>query len=222
MPLDLKYQHAWEISPQEARQLQEALREQILVEPLLEGQITHVGGVDASYGWESSYAAAVVLDYATQELIEQATAQLPLSFPYIPGLLSFREAPAVLEVLGKLISLPEVLIVDGHGYAHPRRFGLACHQGVLLELPTIGCAKSVLVGEHASLGEMTGSSTELREDGEIIGLAVRTRAKVKPVYVSIGHRVDLDSARRIVLACTRGRRLPEPSRRAHQLAAQAK
>jgi len=221
MPLDIKHQHAWEISPLEARELQEALRAQIRVQPLAEGQITRVGGVDASYCRESITAAAVVLDYATQELIEQATAQLPPSFPYIPGLLSFREAPAVLEVLGKLSCLPEVLIVDGHGYAHPRRFGLACHLGVLLDLPTIGCAKSVLVGEHAALDEVVGSNAELSEEGEIIGLALRTRAKVKPVYISIGHRVDLDSARRIVLACTRGFRLPEPCRRAHRLATQA-
>ncbi len=222
MPLDIKYQHAWEISPLEARQLQETLRVQIRVEPLLEGQITRIGGVDASFGPESIYAAAVVLDYATQELIERTTAQLPLSFPYIPGLLSFREAPAVLEALGKLSSLPDVLIVDGHGYAHPRRFGLACHLGILLDLPTIGCAKSVLVGEHSALGEITGSSTELQEDGETIGLALRTRKKVKPVYVSIGHKVDLDSARRILLACTRGYRLPEPTRLAHQLATRVK
>jgi deoxyribonuclease V len=222
MPLQLKNQHPWEVSPQEAREIQEALRAQIRVQPMAEGQITRVGGMDASFGPESICAAAVVLDYATQELIEQATAQLPLSFPYIPGLLSFREAPAVLEALGKLSALPEVLIVDGHGYAHPRRFGLACHLGVLLDLPTIGCAKSVLVGEYASLSETAGSSAELWDKGEIIGLAVRTREKVKPVYVSIGHKVDLDSAQRIVLDCTRGYRLPEPSRLAHQFAAQAK
>ena len=170
-------------------------------------------------GDEGTFAAAIVLDFSTLEPIEQATAQLPLSFPYIPGLLSFREAPAVLEALGKLSTLPDVLFVDGHGVAHPRRFGMACHLGIMLNIPTIGCGKSILIGEHASLGETTGSTAELMADGECVGLVVRSRQHVKPVYVSVGHRVDLDSARRIVLSCTRGYRLPEPSRLAHQLAA---
>jgi len=222
MPLDLKNQHPWDISTQEAVQLQETLHAKVVVQPLPEEEITSLAGVDASFGGQVIYAAAVLLDYPTQEPLEQVTVQSALTFPYKPGLLSFREAPAVLQALGQLHTQPDVLIVDGHGAAHPRRFGLACHLGVLLDIPTIGCAKSILVGEHAPLGEVVGSTAELLEDDEAIGLAVRTRLNVKPVYVSIGHRIDLDSARRIVLACTRGCRLPEPSRLAHKMAAQAK
>ena len=219
MPLDKRNQHPWDISILEAVRLQDALRAKVVVQQLPVDKISHVAGVDASYGDERIFAAAIVLDYSTLEPIEKATAQLPLSFPYIPGLLSFREAPAVLEALGKLSTLPDVLFVDGHGVAHPRRFGMACHLGIMLNIPTIGCGKSILIGEHASLGETTGSTAELMADGECVGLVVRSRQHVKPVYVSVGHRVDLDSARRIVLSCTRGYRLPEPSRLAHQLAA---
>ena len=219
MPLDKRNQHPWDISILEAVRLQDALRAKVVVQQLPVDKISHVAGVDASYGDERIFAAAIVLDYSTLEPIEKATAQLPLSFPYIPGLLSFREAPAVLEALGKLSTLPDVLFVDGHGVAHPRRFGMACHLGIMLNIPTIGCGKSILIGEHAPLGETTGSTAELMADGECVGLVVRSRQHVKPVYVSVGHRVDLDSARRIVLSCTRGYRLPEPSRLAHQLAA---
>lgn len=222
MPLDLEHQHPWEVSPQEARQIQETLRRQVSVQPLPEKTISHVAGVDASFGEEVIHAAAVLVDYPTLEPIEQVTTQLPLTFPYVAGLLSFREAPAMLEALGQLPMPPDVLIVDGHGYAHPRRFGLACHLGVLLDIPSIGCAKSILVGEHAHLGEVVGSTTELIADGEVVGLALRTRLKVKPVFISIGHRVDLDSARQMVLACGRGYRLPEPARLAHILATKAR
>jgi deoxyribonuclease V len=168
------------------------------------------------------HAAVVLLVYPSLEPVEQVTTQFPLSFPYVPGLLSFREAPAILAALEQLGTSPDVLLVDGHGYAHPRRFGLACHLGVWLDIPSIGCAKSILVGEQAPLDETAGSSAEMLDDGEVIGLAVRTRQKVKPVYVSIGHRVDLDSAMRIVLVCRRGYRLPEPARLAHQLATKAR
>ena len=221
MLLDQKNQHPWEISTQEAVRLQEALRTKVVVQPLPQENISTIAGVDASFGKDVIHAAAVLLDFATQVSIEQATVQLPLTFPYVPGLLSFREAPAVLEALGRLHKQPDVLLVDGHGVAHPRRFGLACHLGVWLDIASIGCAKSILVGEHAPLGEEAGSSAELIADEEVVGLAVRTRQHVKPVYISIGHRVDLDSARRILLSCTRGYRLPEPSRLAHKVAIQA-
>ena len=222
MPRDQKNRHPWDVSPQEARQLQDGLREQVLVQPLAEQGITTIAGVDASFGREIIHAAAVLLAYPSQEPIEQTTVQLPLSFPYVPGLLSFREAPAILAALEQLGMRPDVLLVDGHGYAHPRRFGLACHLGVWLDIPSIGCAKSILVGEHPPLDETVGSNAELLDDGEVIGLVVRTRQKVKPVYVSIGHRVDLDSAMRVVLSCGRGYRLPEPVRLAHQLATKAR
>ena len=217
MELSLDHQHAWDLTPSQARKLQEQLRERVAIQPLGE-TIRRIGGVDASFGHNRIYAAAVVLDFPSLELVEQASAAAPITFSYVPGLLSFREAPGVLAALARLASLPDVLIVDGHGLAHPRRFGIAAHVGVLLNLPTIGCAKSVLVGEHALLSETQGSTAELVEAGEVIGLAVRTRAQVKPVYVSIGHRVDLPSAARLVLACGKGYRLPEPSRLAHKLA----
>jgi deoxyribonuclease V len=152
------------------------------------------------------------------EPLEQAAAEMPLAFPYIPGLLSFREAPAILSALAQLSVLPDVLIVDGHGWAHPRRFGLACHLGVLLDLPTIGCAKSILTGQARALSETAGSTAELLDGSQVIGLALRTRPGVRPVYVSVGHRVDLASAARIIIDCGRGFQLPEPTRQAHRLA----
>lgn len=185
-------------------------------------QARTVGGVDAAFTEASIVAAAVVLELETLETREQAALHEPLNFPYIPGLLSFREAPGILAALARLNRLPDVLIVDGHGLAHPRRMGLACHLGVLLDIPTIGCAKSVLVGKHAPLEAEAGSTAELLDDGEVIGMAVRTRSSSRPVYVSIGHRVDLTTAVRLVLACSGGYRLPEPTRRADRLAAMEK
>ena len=220
--MKLRHEHPWNLSPQEARRLQKQLRAYITIEALKEESIQSVGGVDASFSEKRIYAAAVVLDYATLEPIDQASTSEPLTFPYIPGLLSFREAPAILSVLARLKHLPDVLIVNGHGYAHPRRFGIACHLGVLLDLPTIGLAKSILVGYISSLSESKGSCAELLEDDQLLGLALRTRTNIKPVYLSIGHRVDLSSAVRIVLHCSRGYRLPQPARLAHQLASKHK
>jgi deoxyribonuclease V len=180
-----------------------------------------VAGVDVSYHQGMVCAAAVVLDLPHLKPIEQALVKIPLSFPYIPGLLSFREAPGILAAMEQLSQLPDVLIVDGHGQAHPRRFGLACHLGVWLDLPTIGCAKSILIGELAPLGTKVGSTAQLNLGTEVLGVALRTRTNVKPVYLSIGHRMDLISAAEIILACTKGYRLPEPSRQAHFLAKSA-
>lgn len=141
----------------------------------------------------------------------------PLVFPYIPGLLSFREAPAVLAALRRLRHEPDAIMCDAHGYAHPRRFGLACHVGVICGLPTVGCAKSRLVGAHRAPGRRRGSRTRLRHDGEVIGMVLRTQDAVRPVFVSVGHLVDLDSAARLVLACAVSYRLPEPTRLADRL-----
>jgi deoxyribonuclease V len=217
LKLTLHNSHSWDLSPREARQLQQELRTQIRVQPLHDESIRTIGGVDASFDKQKIYAAAVVLDYHSLEKVEQASAEEPLIFPYIPGLLSFRETPAYLEALAQLNALPDVLMVDGHGVAHPRRFGIACHLGVLLDLPAIGCAKSILLGEADPLDESRGSTAEIKLDGEVLGLALRTRDNVKPVYVSVGHRVDLPSAARIALASGRGYRLPEPARQAHLL-----
>lgn len=220
MPLKIHHEHRWDLSPQEAMQLQRDLGEQIRIQALPDEAIKTVGGIDASFGQKEIYAAVVVLNYRTLEPVERGEAQEPINVPYVPGLLSFREAPAVLSALARLKSLPDVLIVDGHGLAHPRRFGLACHLGVLLDLPTIGCAKSILIGEVDDPDASRGSTAEIWAGQEVLGLAVRTRENVRPVYVSIGHRVDLPSAARIVLACARGYRLPEPTRRADSLAKQ--
>jgi deoxyribonuclease V len=222
MPLRIRHKPRWDLSPQEAMQDQKELREQIRIDALPDEAIKTVGGIDASFGKQEIYSAVVVLNYPTLETVERAEAQEQINFPYIPGLLSFREAPAFLTGLARLKSLPDVLIVDGHGFAHPRRFGLACHLGVLLDLPTIGCAKSILVGEVGHLDTSRGSTAEIWDGQEVLGLAVRTREKVKPVYVSIGHRVDLPSSARIILACASGYRLPEPTRQAHNLAKQIK
>ncbi len=218
-PLKLHNPHPWDLSPKEAIQLQARLRARVKIRPLSEN-LSLVGGVDVGFPRSRAIARAgvAVLAYPSLTVVEEAVADVPLAFPYIPGLLSFREIPAIVTALQSLKQLPDVLLVDGHGYAHPRRFGLACHLGVLLDLPTVGCAKSILVGVSEPLAEERGSWAALSDNGERIGTALRTRSQVKPVYVSCGHRVDLDSSVRLILACGRGYRLPEPIRRAHQLA----
>jgi deoxyribonuclease V len=220
MTLQLKHEHSWDVSPDGAIKIQEELRTYLFIQPLPKGDILSVGGVDIAYFGDWLIAATVVMSFPSLEMIGQATAYLPVTFPYIPGLLSFREAPAILESMGKLESLPDVLLVDGHGMAHPRHFGIASHIGVLLDLPSIGCAKSLLIGEHEPLPETVGSGSDILHGSEIVGLALRTRKGVKPVYVSVGHKIDLPSATEIILACSKGFRLPDPIRYAHNLANQ--
>jgi deoxyribonuclease V len=157
-------------------------------------------------------AAVAVWDVVEGRVLEVRTADRPLRFPYVPGLLSFREAPALLAALRELESVPDVLMCDGQGVAHPRRFGVACHLGVLCGLPAIGCAKSRLVGEHAEPGQARGSFEPLRVGDETVGVVVRTKQGARPVYVSLGHRISLDDAREVVLQCVTGHRLPEPTR----------
>ncbi len=219
MNLRLRHEHSWTLSTPEAAAVQRELRRRVVVAPLPD-TIRQVGGVDVSFprGQGLARAAAVILALQTLEVIDQAVVEVRVSMPYIAGLLSFREAPAILAALQKLRALPDVLLVDGHGRAHPRRFGLACHLGVLLDHPVVGCAKSILVGAHAELGQRRGSTALLEHEGEVVGMALRTRAQVRPVYVSAGHRVDLPSAVDLVLACRGGYRLPEPTRQAHLLA----
>lgn len=155
------------------------------------------------------YAAIVVVRLPDFEVVEVAGAAMSARFPYIPGLFSFREVPPLLRAFARLRTRPDAILFDGHGRAHPRRFGLACHAGVLLDCPSVGCAKSILVGEHVPVGLSRGARAPLVAGGETIGAALRTRPGVRPVYVSVGHRVDLDSAVRLVLATTRGFRLPQ-------------
>lgn len=184
------------------------------------GEIKSVAGIDVGYRSNGAItqAAIVTLNYPDLVQIETSTALTPTSFPYIPGLLSFRELPAILEAFHKLRTKPDLLLCDGHGYAHPRRFGLACHLGVTVEIPSIGVGKTRLIGEHRSLESKRGSWTPLVDEGEIIAAVLRTRENVKPIFVSIGHRISLESAIALVLNCAPKYRLPEPIRQAHALA----
>lgn len=183
------------------------------IEPL-RGTVRFVAGVDAAFSRDGTrcVAAAVLWDADAHEVAEERVAERRLRFPYVPGLLSFREAPAVLAALRKLRRAPDAIVCDAHGLAHPRRFGLACHVGVLCDIPTVGCAKSRLVGEHGEPAALRGSRRAVRDGGETVGSVLRTRDGVRPVYVSVGHRIDLTSAERLVLRCTTGYRLPEPTR----------
>ena len=176
-----------------------------------------IAGVDMSVRKAAGMAigAVVVLNYPELEVVEMKIAQGKLDFPYIPGLLSFRELPVILNACEKLDTNPDLILVDGQGIAHPRRFGLASHLGLFLDTPTIGCAKSRLCGSYAAPGDEVGSHTEMIDDGETIGVALRTKHRVKPIYISIGHKIDLGTAIHWVLACCRGYRLPEPTRLAH-------
>lgn len=183
-------------------------------------KIEYVAGVDI--GFQDNYritkAAIVILKFPSLELIESATIETPTTFPYIPGYLSFREIPAILKVMEKVNIIPDLILCDGQGYAHPRRFGLACHLGVILDLPTIGVAKKRLIGKHDEVSINKGSWQYLKDKDEIIGAVVRTRTNVKPVYVSIGHKISLPTAIDYVLQCTTKYRLPETTRHADHLA----
>jgi len=178
-----------------------------------------VAGADAAYvkSKGKAYAAVAVMSLPEFRIIEEATAIVPLRFPYVPGLLSFREAPVLLSAFRKLRHRPDAVIFDAQGYAHPRRLGLASHMGLVLDLPTAGCAKSRLIGEHVEPGARAGSSAPLLDAGERIGSVLRTRKGVKPLFVSVGHRLSLKAAEELVLRCVNRYRLPEPIRQAHRI-----
>ncbi len=176
------------------------------------GRVRYVAGVDSSFRGDRARAAVVVLDARTLVPVEVRTHEMRVAFPYVPGLLSFREIPALLRPLRKLTIRPDLLLVDGHGIAHPRRFGLASHLGVILDVPTIGCAKSLFIGEHAEPARERGSWTPLVHHRERVGAAVRTQDGIRIVYASIGHRVSLRTAIRWILRTSTRYRLPEPTR----------
>lgn len=211
--------HPWTVTPAEAVAIQQALRARVETTDRLP-QIRHVAGVDVGFedGGRVTRAAVAVLAYPELKPVDRAVARLPTRFPYVPGLLSFRELPAVLAAIEALTVRPDVYLCDGQGWAHPRRFGIACHLGVLLDAPSIGVAKTRLIGSHAEPPPEKGGWTPLKDGEEVIGAVLRTRTGVKPLYVSVGHRVSLATAIRLVLACTRGYRLPETTRQAHRLA----
>ena len=211
--------HRWDLSPKEAMAVQEQLRTRVVHEDRL-GSVRHVCGIDVGFekGGTVTRAAVAVLSFPALELVESAIARRATSFPYVPGLLSFREIPAVLDALERLRVAPDLALCDGQGIAHPRRCGLASHIGLVAGLPSIGVAKTRLIGEHREPPDRRGAWTPLRDDGETIGAVLRTRVGVKPLYVSIGHRVSLATAIRYVMACCTRYRLPETTRHAHRLA----
>ena len=208
--------HSWQTSIAHAEQIQRDLANQVSHRS---EAITarFIAGVDISApnSMGTARSAVVILNYPQLEIIHIETAEGKLAFPYIPGLLSFREAPLVLAACQKISANPDIIIVDGQGIAHPRRFGLASHLGLLLDIPTIGCAKSRLCGRHEPPANEAGAYAELIDKGEVIGVALRTKTKVNPIYVSIGNKIDLPLAIHWVMECCRGYRLPEPSRLAH-------
>jgi deoxyribonuclease V len=209
----------WPTTSRAAIDLQERLRHLVIPEDDF-GVLSTVAGVDVGYaeGGKLCRAAVVLLSFPGLVLVDHVEACLPTSFPYVPGLLAFREVPSILAALNRLERRPGLLLCDGHGLAHPRRFGLACHLGILTGLPAIGVAKRQLIGEHEPLGNRRGDWQPLRDGQEVIGAVLRTRDGVRPVYVSTGHRVSLATAVDLVLACAPRFRLPQPIRLAHGLA----
>ncbi len=209
----------WPTTVTEAVSIQEQLSGQVITEDRL-GEVRHVAGVDVGFEADGTItrAAVAVLSFPELQLVDHAIARRPTTFPYIPGYLSFRELPAVLEALAQLNTAPDLLLCDGQGLAHPRRFGIACHLGVLANLPAIGVAKSLLVGKHAEVGAERGSWQPLLHRDETIGAALRSRPGTRLIFVSSGHRISLPSALAYVMRCTTKYRLPETTRRAHYLA----
>jgi deoxyribonuclease V len=242
-PIGVVHKHRWDVAPAEAREIQDELQSHWAGENSF-GPIRTVAGLDASFvltvsqalkkpasRWnrlrEANRAIGCVVMYCFPEMeeVERAYAILPLEFPYVPGLLSFREIPVLLAALRKLREMPDLVFCDAHGYAHPRRLGLASHLGVVLDLPSIGCAKSLLIGTHKVLPQKVGSWTPLTDEkagGERIGAVVRTRSGVNPIYVSQGHRVSLETSIQLTLAVTDGYRIPRPTRDADRFAGEIK
>lgn len=217
--MDYRRLHRWDVTPEEAVRIQQDLRTQLITRDDDRPPLRTLAAMDVSYDKQSPwlFAAIVVLRLPGFQVAETAAVRSRAQFPYVPGLLSFRESPAGVEAWERLRIRPDCLLCDGHGYAHPRRFGFACHFGLLVDLPTIGFAKSVLVGTFKPPGIERGSVTDLVDGSEVIGAAVRTREGAEPVFVSVGHRISLATAVATILTCASGYRIPEPVRQAHAL-----
>ena len=216
MKIRLKTEHRWDVSPYEAQQIQKDLQA-LVSEVELPHPIKTIGGIEIAHSRfsDSLVAAVSVVSFPDLALVEEATAEFQTKFPFIPGLLSFREVPAVLAALERLSALPDLLIVDGPGVAHPHGLGIASHLGVALDIPTIGCSRSALVGSYVEPEVSAGSQTSLVWQGEIIGTVYRSKNRVAPLFISVGNRLTRQRAHELVVACCQGYRLPEPTRFAH-------
>ena len=215
-PVMIEYLHPWDLTPSEAVELQRRLRGQVRLQTPA-GSIRTVAGADISYNKfeETIYVGIVVVRLSDMATVEEVGLVSTTKFPYVPGLLSFREAPAVLEAWRQLQQPPDAVMFDGQGIAHPRRLGIASHAGLWLERPTFGCAKSVLVGRYEEPETRRGGRSPMLDKGEVVGTALRTKDGVNPVYVSPGHLMDMETAVNLALRCDGGYRVPEPTRRAH-------
>ncbi|HLY26922.1 MAG TPA: endonuclease V, partial [Aggregatilineales bacterium] len=219
--VNIVHRHDWNLNPEQAIALQNEMAKEIVYDrPLDIPNIRLVAGVDVSVKNNVSQAAVVVLSFPDLLPVETVRWQMPTPFPYIPGLLSFREGPVLEEAFRRLQHTPDVFIFDGMGRIHPRRIGIASQMGLWLQKPTIGCGKTHLIGVAAELSDVRGATSDLKDRGEVIGVLLRTRPHVKPVYISVGHLADLPSAIQVTMACTTKYRLPEPIRMAHQAAGQ--
>jgi deoxyribonuclease V len=210
--------HEWKVTPAEAIEIQKRLREQVRIEPLTK-EPASIGGCDVSMDRFATegFAGFVTFAYPSLNPLSHAVVKRPIPFPYVPGLLSFREIPMLVDAWNALTVKPELLLVDGIGIAHPRRLGIASHLGIMLDIPTIGCAKSVLIGAYEEPGSVPGSWTPLidQKNGDVIGAALRTKEKVQPIFISPGHRITLEESVAFVMRCVRKHKLPEPTRLAH-------
>lgn len=215
--MQIKDIHLWNLSVKEAIALQRELSSRVKL-TLLKHKPKIIAGLDCAFGDDKKrlVAAAVVLELPDFRVVETAEAFLDVRFPYVPGLLSFREAPACLAAMRKLKTVPDVVLVDGQGIAHPRRLGLASHLGLFLDIPTVGCAKSRLIGEYENLPRQKGAFVPLMDKDEQIGSVLRSRTNVKPLFISPGHKITYREAVEVVLSCCPRYRLPEPARLAHQ------
>ena len=215
--------HSWNVTPKEAVQIQLRLRDRVELTDRF-GKICKVAGADVALDLERKIAIAGVVVYSYPEMkeIERVWAKRPLTFPYVPGLLSFREIPTLTAAFARLKNRPDLIFVDGHGFAHPRRMGIASHLGMVLDCPTVGCAKSVLCGEAEEPADEMGAASELKHKQEVIAIALRSRIGCQPIYISTGHRVSLESAVKFALSVMDGLRVPRPTREADRFVAKVK